>query len=198
MTEVTQFASSRPSPIGQRVVVVGTSCAGKSTLAEQLASLRGLEMIELDALHWKPGWTPSADDEWRPKLEAAITAPRWVIAGNYSRVAMPTAWPHADTVIWLDFPLHLTLRRIVLRSWKRSRSGELLWNTNRENFYGQFRLWSEDSLITYTVKNKRRMDRRFVDAMTDPRWAHIRFVRRRSRAEVAGLLQRVASDAPSA
>ena len=37
----------------QRVVVVGVTSAGKSTLAESLAKRFELNYIELDALHWQ-------------------------------------------------------------------------------------------------------------------------------------------------
>src|SRR5262249_18611627 len=41
-----------------RVVVIGTSGAGKTTFAGRLASRLGTAHIELDALHWGHDWTP--------------------------------------------------------------------------------------------------------------------------------------------
>ena len=40
-----------------RVVVIGTSCAGKTTFARALARILTFPHIELDALHWLPNWT---------------------------------------------------------------------------------------------------------------------------------------------
>ena len=40
----------------KRVVVVGVTSSGKSTLAEKLARCLGLNFIELDALNWEPNW----------------------------------------------------------------------------------------------------------------------------------------------
>jgi tRNA uridine 5-carbamoylmethylation protein Kti12 len=37
-----------------RVVVVGTSCSGKTTLARRLARILATEHVELDSLYWGP------------------------------------------------------------------------------------------------------------------------------------------------
>ena len=42
--------------VGQRSLVWGNSCSGKSTLASQIARSRGLPFVELDALNWLPNW----------------------------------------------------------------------------------------------------------------------------------------------
>ena len=39
-----------------RIVVVGTSGAGKTTPARRIAALLGLPQIELDAINWQSGW----------------------------------------------------------------------------------------------------------------------------------------------
>jgi len=39
----------------RRLVVVGTTGAGKSTLAKRLSETLGLNFVELDALYWEPG-----------------------------------------------------------------------------------------------------------------------------------------------
>ena len=39
-----------------RIVVVGTSGAGKTTLARRIAGLFELPHIELDAINWQSGW----------------------------------------------------------------------------------------------------------------------------------------------
>jgi hypothetical protein len=88
-------------------------------------------------------------------------------------------------VIWLDLPLSLSVRRIVTRSWRRSRSRELLWGTNYESFSKHLKLWSpKDSRISWAVKHHGTNRRRNLEVMQDPRWAHIRFIRLRSTREV--------------
>jgi adenylate kinase family enzyme len=39
-----------------RIAVIGNSGGGKSTVARHLAVSRGLPLVEVDALLWRPGW----------------------------------------------------------------------------------------------------------------------------------------------
>src|SRR6476659_9383882 len=52
-------------PALQRIAVVGTSGSGKTTLARQLSGRLGLAHVELDALHWDPGWAPTPAEVFR-------------------------------------------------------------------------------------------------------------------------------------
>jgi adenylate kinase family enzyme len=183
--------STVESALRRRIVIVGSSCAGKSTLGERLAGLLQAPFVELDALHWKPNWQESTDEEFIPKVAAATAGDGWVVAGSYHRVASKVVWPRAQTIIWLDLPLPLTLALIVRRSWRRWRGNELLWGTNREKFWSQFKLWDSNSLITFSVRNQRRKHDLYLGAMSDPQWSHARFIRLRSQAEVEQLLRAV-------
>jgi len=175
--------------LGQRVVIIGPSCSGKSTLGERLAERIGAPFVELDALFWKPGWQESADEEFQERIQRATAGERWVVAGNYRRHTVGSVWPRAETIVWLEFPMRLVLRRIVTRSWKRSRRKELLWGTNYERFWPQLKLWNQkDSLIAYTWRNYPAQARRFEGAMSDPSFSHIRFVRLRSPDELSALI----------
>jgi hypothetical protein len=49
-----------------RIVVVGTSGAGKTTLARKIAALLELLHIELDAINWQSGWRDLTPDGGRP------------------------------------------------------------------------------------------------------------------------------------
>jgi adenylate kinase family enzyme len=40
--------------MNHRILVVGTSCSGKSTFSRRLASILAIEHVELDALYWGP------------------------------------------------------------------------------------------------------------------------------------------------
>jgi hypothetical protein len=74
--------------------------------------------------------------------------------------------------------------RIVLRSYQRWRSNELLWGTNRERFFPQFKVWDEkSSLIAWAVRHHTDRRREYESAMKDERWRHIAFHRFRSNAE---------------
>jgi adenylate kinase family enzyme len=115
-----------------RLVIVGSSCAGKTTTAKLISQKLKITHIELDALFWKPGWQESTDEELFPKVEKAVAQEQWVLDGNYGRVS-DIVWSQATDVLWLDYPLTTILKRFFRRSITRSFSGELLWNGCREN-----------------------------------------------------------------
>src|SRR5207244_10360004 len=140
---------------------------------------------ELDALHWEPGWVEAERDVFRERVRRAITPESWVLAGNYTGKQQDVSWPVADTVVWLDLGLPTVLRRCVVRCWRRWRSPELLWGTNREVFWEHLMLWDpERSLIAYTLTTHRARRHRFEAFAREPRWSHLAFIRLRSVEEI--------------
>jgi len=64
-----------PRPM-KRVIVIGSSCAGKTTLARRLAELLGSDHIELDALHWGPDWSEVPPEAFRTALKERVKGDR--------------------------------------------------------------------------------------------------------------------------
>ena len=124
----------RSAPV-QRVSVVGTSGAGKSTVAAKLAALLGASFLELDSVHHQADWTPLPRSEFRAFVASAAAGERWVIDGNYSSV-QDIVWARADTVVWLDLPRRTVMRRVIWRTLRRIGLRVELWNGNRESFRG--------------------------------------------------------------
>lgn len=110
----------------RRVNVTGTSASGKTTLARALAARLAVPVVELDALHWGPGWTQVDDTTMHARVERAVAAEAWVVDGNYAALRH-LVWERVDTVVWLDFTLPAILRRFASRTARRIRSGEELW-----------------------------------------------------------------------
>jgi adenylate kinase family enzyme len=176
------------SAIGRRIHVIGNSCAGKSTLAERLARTLELPMVELDALNWEPGWVglnEANPAEFERRIRHATSGDAWIVAGSYSGFSQRLLWPRLETMIWLDLPRPQLLARVLRRSWRRWRTRELLWGTNRENFWIHLMVWRrQESLIWWIVTQHARKRREMVDLQADPQWSHIRFVRLTSTREV--------------
>src|SRR5437016_1896693 len=94
------FHVSRTGPTthpGHRIVVIGTSGSGKTTQARHLSERLGIPHVELDALHWVPGWTEAPTDALRERVTEALAGDAWLVDGNYS-VVRDIVWPRADTV----------------------------------------------------------------------------------------------------
>ncbi|MBA3851306.1 MAG: adenylate kinase [Chloroflexi bacterium] len=162
----------------RRVVVVGTSAVGKTTFARRLAAILGVPHVELDALHWEPGWQEADPEVFRDRVRAAVEATEaWVVDGGYSRVR-PIVWGAADTVVWLDFPLPTILLRLSRRTLARVISREEIWNGNRERWRTAFA--SRESLYWWVLTTHRGRSRRMTQALASPEYRHIRAVRLRS------------------
>ena len=101
----------------QRVLILGCSGAGKSTLSRRLASITGLPRIELDSVHWRPGWVPTPREEMHAAVADLCQQPAWIIDGNYYNT-LDIRLARADAVIWLDYPRHVCLRRVLGRTLK--------------------------------------------------------------------------------
>lgn len=167
--------SPKPLPF-ERVIVVGSTGCGKSTLAEQLSRQFELELIELDALHWLPDWQHRSDQDFREQVAQAIRAPRWAMAGNYS-LARDISWPRAQAIIWLDYPLWTVFWQLWRRTWRRWWTRELLWGCNREHLWRHFMLWSaEDSLFHWLFKTYWRRKREYPLLFARPEYNHLKIL----------------------
>ena len=101
----------------QRISIIGSGGAGKSTLATRLGKILHLPVIHLDRLHWLPGWVEPPKDEWKRKVESIVTTESWIIDGNYGGT-MEIRLAVCDTVIYLDFPRALCTWRVIKRRLK--------------------------------------------------------------------------------
>lgn len=173
---------------GQRLLTWGNSCSGKSSLAEVIADNQNIPFVELDALNWLPNWiglNATDPDQLEQRFRDATQTDAWVAAGSYSEQAKAAFWPKLDTIIWLDLPRHVLLRRCFKRSFLRWWNNELLWGTNRENFFKHFMVWrGEESLFWWIWTQYTRKRRDSWRYMTDPQWSHIRWVHLRSEPDV--------------
>ena len=104
----------------QRIVVLGRTGSGKTTLARELAAAIGVPHVELDALYFGPDFSTVPLSVLRERTSAAIAGDRWVTDGNKSAVR-DLVWPRADTVVWLDYRLVVCLWRLGKRAlWRTS------------------------------------------------------------------------------
>ena len=162
----------------QRIVVVGTTGSGKTTVAGRLAGCLHIPHIELDALHWEANWSHVTDEELRKRIDAATRLDAWVVDGNYG-VTRNITWPRAQAVIWLDYPLWTVFWQLWRRILKRWWTKELLWGNNREHLLVHFKLWSDDSLIKWLFKTYWRRKRDYPHLFARPEYAHLKVIQLR-------------------
>jgi adenylate kinase family enzyme len=98
----------------KRVLVLGSSGSGKTTISHVLAAHTGLPVIHLDWHYWRPGWTEPPKEEWRAQVAELVRRPEWVMEGNFGGT-LPERLAVADTVIVFDLPTWLCLWRVLKR-----------------------------------------------------------------------------------
>jgi len=98
----------------QRILVIGSPGAGKSTLATELARRTGLPLIHLDQHAWLPGWVELGREQWKSKVRELLAGDRWIIDGNYTG-SLPYRMSRADTIVDLDLPAWLCVARLLRR-----------------------------------------------------------------------------------
>ena len=82
----------------QRVAIVGSGGAGKSTSARALGEVTDLPVVHLDRFFWKPDWVETPRDEWRQRQSELSAGDRWIADGNYGGT-FDDRFSRADTVI---------------------------------------------------------------------------------------------------
>jgi adenylate kinase family enzyme len=153
-----------PTSSNLRVHVIGTSGAGKSTVAKHLASELGMPRLELDSIYHQANWTPLPVEDFRSQVAEFIKYESWVIDGNYSTVS-DLIDERATHVVWLDYPRWFVMLRLLRRTLKRTVMRQELWNGNRETLSNLFSRDPHENILlwAWTTHNERRL--RFTEIL---------------------------------
>ena len=171
-----------------RIVLVGSTGSGKTTLARQLSRLLDVPHIELDALNWEPNWTTAPTDVFRRRVQEALEGDSWIVDGNYS-AARDLVWPRATVLVWLNYPLRVLIWRLLRRTLRRTLRKEELWSGNRERFFVQF--FSRESLFLWLFRTYWRRRRTYPIAFKQPEHSHLEIVHLRSQQETRAWLSTI-------
>jgi adenylate kinase family enzyme len=174
----------------KRVVVIGTSCSGKTTFAADLAEKLRCGHIELDQLYWLPDWRGRPKEEFRSLVSEVTLQDRWVVDGNYS-VVRDITWLRATAIIWLDYSFPVVFGRALWRSIRRLITREELFAGNRESFTKTF--LSRDSILLWVLTTYHRRRRDYPVLFKAPKHAHLATYRLRTPVEGSRLLSRIST-----
>jgi len=101
-----------------RVLVIGCSGGGKSTLSRALAAHFGLEYQSIDRdVRWLAGWRERDRDARQLILEQLVARERWVMDGS-NPSTFHLRVPRADLVIWVRLPRLACLAGVARRVWR--------------------------------------------------------------------------------
>ena len=97
-----------------KIVIIGSPAAGKSTLARHLGRILHINVVHLDRIFWEPGWKEIPRDTRIETLQEIVREKQWIIEGTYLGSSNPRL-DAADTIICLDTATLLCLRRLIKR-----------------------------------------------------------------------------------
>ncbi|MFK0165448.1 AAA family ATPase [Rhizobium sp. NPDC090279] len=87
-----------------RIMVMGCSGGGKSTLSQKIAARFGLAYISIDRdILWLPGWVERAKEEQRAIVVSKVQGERWILDGT-NPSTFDIRLPRTDFVIWVRMP----------------------------------------------------------------------------------------------
>lgn len=169
----------------KRIVIVGTSCSGKTSLAEQLAEKLRIEHLHLDMLYWRENWQKTPDDVFRAFMADEIKKDEWIIDGNY-RITFDMVFPRATVIIWLDLPLPVIFWRGLKRTIRRIIKKEEVCNGNQETFRQSF--LSRDSILLWILTSHGYLKRRYEPLFVGEHHDGLQLVRLKRKRDIERFL----------
>ncbi|MFD6178698.1 MULTISPECIES: P-loop NTPase family protein [unclassified Isoptericola] len=179
--------SPPPPATPRRILIAGTSGAGKTTLAGRLTAALDLPYTELDSLHHGPAWIPRP--EFEDDVRAIVAQDAWVSEWQYA-VAKPLLLERAELLVWLDRPVRVVMRQVVGRTLRRRLRRVELWNGNLEPPLRTL-FTDEDHILRWAWRTRHKL--RGLDMRLAVEAPHVRVVRLRSRREVDAWSHGIAS-----
>lgn len=100
-----------------RILIIGSNGAGKTTFAYALRDLTGLPLIHIDKIYWRDCWEVTPPDEVAARINDEIRKPQWIIEGNNLKT-LDLRLMFAETVFWFEFSPLVCLKNIIKRHFQ--------------------------------------------------------------------------------
>ena len=98
----------------QKIIVIGSPGAGKSTFSRKLRDKTGIPLYYLDMVFHKPDRTTASREEFDEKLSQILESEQWIIDGNYQRT-LPLRFEKCTDVFLFDLPVEECLKGAAAR-----------------------------------------------------------------------------------
>ncbi|WP_433235586.1 topology modulation protein [Streptosporangium sp. CA-135522] len=129
-----------------RVAIVGSGGSGKSHVARELGRLLDAPVTHLDAVFYDDEWNALPPEKFEAAQRELVSAPRWVIDGNYNS-SLHVRLAACDTVVMMDVPTWAALWGIFSRQARHGAGQHTAGVYNRIHW----------GVITYVATYRRRM-----------------------------------------
>ena len=98
----------------EKVIVIGSPGAGKSTFARKLRDKTGLPLYYLDMIFHNADKSTVSREEFDKQLSEIVATDQWIIDGNYQRT-LPLRFKKCDAIFFFDVPLEECLEGATAR-----------------------------------------------------------------------------------
>jgi adenylate kinase family enzyme len=180
-------AGSQSAEGGQdlkKVLVTGSTGAGKTTLARAVAGCLAIPFHEMDALAFSgPGW--QENEQLVQDVEGITSGPSWVFDSLGYPQVRNLLWSRADTIVWLDYSRPVVMRRVLRRSAARTLFRRRIFGGNVETLASWFSA-DHPARWAWTHYPARRAE--IAARCANPRFAPLTVVRLASPREAAAWL----------
>jgi adenylate kinase family enzyme len=183
----------QPIEVDRRIAVWGVTGSGKTTLAQRLAAILGVGVVELDAIRHARGWDSTDWPEFRTVLTERLDSmpDGWVVEGSYSAI-MGVYLSRIDTMVWIHLPFRTSFWRLLKRTIPRGVKQTQLYTPTGPHESIRQTFFSRQSILWWSITSHRGSSekRRERIAALPP---HVRVYELRSPQEVEAFVQAVQS-----
>ncbi|MBI5932373.1 MAG: hypothetical protein HY867_01595 [Chloroflexi bacterium] len=113
-----------------KLLVIGVSGAGKSTVANRLSAILNLPFFPSDGFYWEDEWRLASPEKVRQRLMDALSHDKWILDGNFDN-EHEFVWKQADRIIWLDYSLPTILKQVIARNLRWTLTRQTVWSGNQ-------------------------------------------------------------------
>jgi adenylate kinase family enzyme len=147
-----------------RILVYGATGSGKSSLASRLSQVSAIPWTEVDSLTWEPGWNEVPFEIQKERVTAICSGDRWILDSAYGKW-LDIPMKRTELIIGLDYARHVSLFRLIKRTYLRVTLKQPSCNGNLEQFR---KVLSRESIILWHFRSYSTKRRRMRQWEKDP------------------------------
>jgi len=169
----------------KRILIIGISCSGKTTVGRKLSKKLNIPFHDLDDLYWNPGWIETDKEKFKNSVTSLCKEESWIIVGNYNSV-QSLVLEECDTVIWLNLSRARVWYQALVRSMRRILFSERCCNGNIESFQRTF--LTKESILLWVLKDYKRKYIKYSNMRDDGEFSKKEYIELRNTTQINNLL----------
>jgi adenylate kinase family enzyme len=169
----------------KKVAIIGCGGSGKSHVSKRLGRALSAPVTHLDEVYYDDEWNPLSPEKFEALQRELVSAPEWVIDGNYNST-LQIRLEVCDTAVFLDLPTWQCLYGIFSRQVRHGAGQQAggIYNRLTWNF------------VKYVAGYRRTMRPKVLAKLAEHA-GHAEVVKLRSRRQVRRWLEKAVPQTPT-